>query len=439
MSELFVVFTYICLVAWMVLGAATLGSTLYLSNLMVRSARRKKPSAPLLAASPDLLPRLIVVIPAHNEEVVILPTLESLTAQSYPKERFEIVVVADNCSDTTASLARGVGATVLERINLELRGKGYALEWAIKRLWERDEKPDAVVIVDADTMVAPDFLAVLSHQLFEGAGPESWATHRRALQGRYGVLNGGESWRAALMEGAFELVNHVKPLGRSAKGFTVGLKGNGMGFTRAVLEVAPWSGSSITEDIDYGLDLLLNHGLVVGYTPEAVVRAQMPNTGSQAASQRARWERGRYRLLRERAPQLFLAGLKRGDSRLIDVALDLVIPPLAELAAFHAAWLGLTALCFNTGVLLPAWTLLVPLSLLLYGAYIFGGLKVSGARREVYSALICAPFYALWKFALYALVRIKGGKKTSVATEEWVRTERTPMRADANQSLEDAA
>lgn len=437
MSELYSAFTYTCLTAWMALGLATLGSSAYLAGLMGRAALRQKKTQAKLSAS--TVPQLVVVIPAHDEEIVIAATLESLATQSYPHTAYELVVVADNCTDTTAALARTAGATVLERTDTERRGKGYALEWAIEQLWSRTSKPDAVVIVDADTKAAPDFLEVLAGELFAGVGPESWATHRRAIQGRYGVLNGGESWRAALMEGAFELVNHVKPLGRSVQGFTVGLKGNGMGFTRAVLEAAPWSGNSITEDIDYGLDLLLNHGLVVGYAPEAVVRAQMPNTSQQAASQRARWERGRYRLLRERAPQLFAAGMKRGDSRLVDAALDLVIPPLAELAALHGAWLGLTALCFSMGVLVPVWVLLWPLSLALYGAYIFGGLKVSEARPEVYSALVRAPFYALWKFALYALVRLKGGQKTKNGSLEWVRTERTPMGDESKKPLEDAA
>ena len=439
MSELYVAFTYTCLTGWMVLGTATLGSTVYLSELMGRAAilkdRRKRELACLFGEQP----RLVVVIPAHDESVVIRSTLESLLTQTYSASHFETVVVADNCSDNTASLARDAGATVLERCNPEERGKGYALEWAMGRLWAREQKPDAVVIIDADTKAAPDFLAVMAQELFGGVTPEDWATHRKAVQGRYGVLNGAESWRAALMEGAFELVNHVKPLGRSHKGFTVGLKGNGMGFTRAVLEVAPWSGSSITEDIDYGLDLLLKQGIAVSYAPHAVVRAQMPNTSQQATSQRARWEQGRYRLLRQRAPQLLLAGLRKRDARLIDAALDLVVPPLAELAAFHAAWAGLTLLCLRLWIMLPIWALLVPLSLVLYGLYIFGGLWVSGARAEVYTALIRAPFYAIWKFALYMLVKLRGGKKSAAESPEWVRTERMPMAEESSRPLEDAA
>jgi hypothetical protein len=105
---------------------------------------------------------------------------------------------------------------------------------------------------------------------------------------------------------------------------------------------------------------------------------------------------------------------------------------------------GLTALCLNVWVFtvrawLPMVALLVPLSLALFAAYIFGGLRASQARPEVYSALLRAPFYALWKFALYIFVRLKGGKKASDTPEEWVRTERTPMATDSPRSLEDAA
>jgi len=429
------------LAVWSLLGTAALTSTGYLATLMVAAgvADRRRVATRRGAFTPTATPQVVVLIPAHNEELVLGATLTSLIQQNYPRDFVEIVVVADNCSDTTANLARQREVTVYERTDTEKRGKGYALEWAMQRLFERAEKPDAVVIVDADTKVAPSFLTLLITQLFAGVAPEHWATHRRALQGRYGVLNGGESWRAALMEGAFELVNHIKPLGRSALGFSVGLKGNGMGFTRAVLEAAPWQGHSITEDIDYGLDLLLHQGITVGYAPDAVVRAQMPNNSAQAASQRERWERGRYRLLRERAVPLLAAGILRRDLRLIDSALDLLVPPLAELAALHAAWLGLTALCFNMGVLIDDWLLWPMLSLVLYLSYILGGLRVAGASREVYSALAKAPFYTLWKFALYGFVRLKGLRQRGKTEPEWVRTERAPLSEESGKTLEDAA
>ena len=215
-------------------------------------------------------------------------TLESLAAQDFPAERREVVVIADNCSDATAALARAHGAVVMERVNQDERGKGYALQWALEQLLARPRPADAFVIVDADTCAAPDFLEKMAARLAAQTDARGFC----ALQGRYGVLNAGDGWRAALMAAAFDLFNHVKPLGRDRLGLGVGLKGNGMAFTRALLQAAPWRGDSVTEDIDYALDLVRRHGVRVGYAPEAVVRAQMPTTAGQAATQRARWRAG---------------------------------------------------------------------------------------------------------------------------------------------------
>ena len=427
------------------------GTVLYLVTLLLSALAAKRHRS----ASRSPLPpgrgeaRFAFVVPAHDEEVVIGATLDSLNRIDYPRDRYEVVVVADNCTDTTARIARDAGATVLKRTNRDLRGKGYALEWAFSLLLQRDagaeDAVEAFVVVDADTEVAPGFLRAMESALWADlpapATAEGRRRHRRALQGRYGVLNVGDSWRSALMAAAFDLFNHVKPLGRDHLGMSVGLKGNGMAFTRGTLETARWSGHSITEDIDYGLDLLQSHGVVVGYVPEAVVRAQMPVTASQAASQRERWERGRYLLLKERALPLLATGLRRGDLRRVEASLDLMTPPLAELAALHLLWGLLTvgALRLLPGGLPgnPAvWTALPAASLLGYLFYVIVGLRAADAPPEAYRALLRAPLYAPWKFALYAARFLRPRRVTVAAAAgaavggsgpEWVRTERTPM------------
>jgi Glycosyltransferases, probably involved in cell wall biogenesis len=419
------------------------GTVLYFVTLLLNAAlaarRNRRAAGTTGTTHKGGAPRFVVVVPAHNEELVLAGTLASLYRQDYPADRYQVVVVADNCTDTTAAIARQAGATVWERTDPVLRGKGYALDWAFSRLLAPDaDSPmraaEAYVIVDADTEVDPGFLRAMEARLWEGVPADSRGTHRRALQGRYGVLNPGDSWRAALMTAAFELVNHVKPLGRDRLGMSVGLKGNGMAFTRGVLETARWQGHSITEDIDYGLDLLVNHDIVVGYVPDAVVRAQMPVTAEQAASQRDRWERGRYLLLKERALPLLAAGLRRRRLRLLEAALDLMTPPLAELAALHLLWGGLTAGALSLG-LLPGdarvWAALPVLSLLGFVAYTIGGLMVAGAPPAAYRALLCAPLYAPWKFALYAARFVRGRKRGGAGTSavEWVRTERAPLAA----------
>ena len=202
-------------------------SVLYLLVLLCAAAlahRATQSSTPLLGTALSEMPgpamQITVLIPAHEEELVLAATLESLKLQDYPPRLLEILVVADNCTDATAQIARDYDATVLERFNAEERGKGYALDWAIAQLLARPEPPEAVVIVDADTWVAPDFVGIIAVRLAAQMAVCQDAEACCVLQGRYGVLNRTEGWRAALMSGAFELVNHIRPpapLGQPAR------------------------------------------------------------------------------------------------------------------------------------------------------------------------------------------------------------------------------
>jgi len=399
-------------------GLAAGGSVTFLLFLLCAAlaARRSVPSA--MPGSPLAL---VVIVPAHNEELVLAGTLDSLNQQDYPTNYYEVVVVADNCTDATAALAGSHGATVLERTHAQERGKGYALNHAVTHLLSRPSPPEGFVIVDADTWVAPDFLTRMSARLQAGGGADGCA----AWQGRYGVLNFGESWRAALMAAAFDLVNHVKPLGREALKLSAGLKGNGMAFTRAVAAAQPWPGGSLTEDLDYSLELARRLGLRVGYAHEARVLAQMPTGAAQAGSQRSRWERGRFKMVRERALPLVWEGLRDRNRLLLDMGLDLAVPPLAELGALTLAWLTLVLLGTAT-YLLPhpmAWLAAAALTVLGLLVYILGGLRVAEAPPEAYRALVRAPFYAVWKFTL----ALSGIRRRGAGADEWVRTERAPL------------
>ncbi len=392
----------------------SVGSLLVLLGAALLPRRR---SAVSVSASPLAL---AVIVPAHDEALVLAATLSSLLAQEFPRECAEIVVVADNCTDSTADIARAHGVTVLERISAEERGKGYALNFALAYLHALPQRPDGVVVVDADTFAAPDFLTRISTGLAQARDGRGFG----AVQGRYGVLNVEDSWRAALMAGAFDLVNHVKPLGRERLGLSAGLKGNGMAFTWPLASALPWPGSSLTEDLDYGLDLARRFGVRVAYVPDARVRAQMPATAAQAASQRDRWERGRAGLTRERGLALLREGLQGRNALLLDMAGDLLTPPLAELGALLCAWVMLVGLGGVLGWLPHAGLWAQALGLTGAGllVYILGGLRVAGASREAYMALARAPFYAAWKISLRLAGRRRGAART-----DWVRTTRIAL------------
>jgi hypothetical protein len=353
-----------------------------------------------------------ILIPAHNEQQLIGETLLSLQEMEYPADRFRVVVVADNCTDRTAEICRSAGATVLERSDDVRVGKGYALDWALRKLQSsgdgrsavgegQPEAFDAVVVLDADTVVCRTLLAEFDRQLQAG---------ECVLQAAYLVQNARESWRTRLMSCALALVHVVKPLGRERLGISDGLKGNGMCFAGHVVRAVPWSGESITEDIEYTIRLC-RAGFRVAFVPEAIVWAQMPATGRQAATQRQRWEGGRYGLVLGVAPRLLLEAVRRRDRVLADRAIELIVPPLAEMTAAPIAAVLICATM--AGWAHDAWARALTIGwaavLAMQAAYVVGGFWVARLPKDLAASLLFAPFYVTWKMCQYAAMAAAGG------------------------------
>src|SRR5258708_30446270 len=194
--------------------------------LMILAGAATRSRAP---RGPGCLPgertRFAILVPAHDEEELLPALLRSVADLDYPPERREVVVVADNCSDRTAQIARAAGATVMERDDPARLGKGHALEWAFAQLSSRADL-DSVVVVDADCEVSANLLAVADQRLRAGA---------RALQVDYVVSNVHESSSSAPRFAAFSLMNSVRPLRRNALRFSFGLLGTGMVFSMELL------------------------------------------------------------------------------------------------------------------------------------------------------------------------------------------------------------
>jgi 1,2-diacylglycerol 3-beta-glucosyltransferase len=328
--------------------------------------------------------RFAILVPAHDEEQVIGRLLESLERLRYLRELFSVYVVADNCSDRTADVARSHGAHVFERDDTSAPGKGQALRWLLDRL--AGTPCGAFVVVDADSVVSPDFLQAVATRLDGGS---------RAVQGYYGVLNPNESWVAALRSLAFSLRHYTRPLGLATLRASAGLMGNGMAFAAGLREVKEWDAFGVTEDLELHLKLV-ESGNPVAFAPEASVLSEMPVSLGQAGSQNTRWERGRLALVRRHAPRLLISGLTKRDWPRLNAALELMIPP-------QSVQLLLTAL--TIAISLPL-GLKAPLALgcvtiALQAAYVIGGLLRAGVRPRLWLALAYAPFYALWKGQLY--------------------------------------
>jgi cellulose synthase/poly-beta-1,6-N-acetylglucosamine synthase-like glycosyltransferase len=348
-----------------------------------------------------------IIIPAHDEELLLGNLLESLARLTYPRDKYTIYVVADNCTDRTAEIARAKeGVQVYERFDTMQRGKGYALSWIFEQLKEGALAYDAYVIFDADSEVEPAFLQWMARELARGA---------QALQGHYTVLNGTQAPSSALRWLAVTLKGYVCPLGRSALGGSSTLTGNGMCFTHDLLERCPWQAHDLSEDYQYYLTLV-RHGERVRYVPEAVVRAQMPITFAAMRTQDIRWESVSHdETVWSVASGLLKAGLRLRKWFCFDALLELFTPTLS----FMLSWCLLTLLASLLLLYLP--TLIF--SLLLTGAvffYIGTGFYLLRPPHIVYKALLYAPGFMLWK--LWIILVLRRSKKY---TSEWIRTSRS--------------
>ena len=346
--------------------------------------------------------RFLVMIPAHNEERLLPELLSSLKRLDYPSALYSVHVVADNCTDQTADIARRAGVNVHERSDLDQRGKPYALQWLFKRIWEKGDPYDAALILDADSIISENFLTVMDARLARG---------ERAIQAYYGVRQPEHSWSASLRAIALSAIHYVRPMGRMMIGGSAGLKGNGMVFTADITKRYQWP-VSLTEDAEYHMTLLLG-GERVTFAPDATVLAEMPGTLADARTQNVRWERGRLQVVRQYVPRLLHKALQRRSFLLFDAAVEQIIPPFSVIVM-------VTLLCLLAALIGSHYQLVTLSALVLLGeaAYVLAGPLVAQSPYRLYLALLYAPAFLLWKLWLYVRVVI------GLDRQGWVRTTR---------------
>lgn len=377
-----------------------LAATGYLGFLALMSRR----TAPPPAGAPEV--KFDVVVPAHNEEGGIGRTVKDLLAADWPRELFRVLVVADNCSDQTAEKAREAGATVLVRAHQELRGKGYALAHAFEHS-AKEGFAGAVVVVDADTTVSSNLLQAFQARILAGGG---------AVQADYAVQNPEASWRTRLIRIALGMFHVLRSQAREHLGVSCGLRGNGMCFTHALLKQVPHDAFSVVEDLEYGIRLG-QAGHRVFYAGEAHVYGEMVSTEQASRSQRRRWEDGRKQIVRAHGRPLLAAGLKRRSGLLLDLAMDVLVPPLSTVAGLASLALAVSApmaVALRGGSVAAGVAWVCALSLLLYVAR---GWWLSGSGARGLFDLTFAPAYVAWKVALKL-------RRPAHRPGEWVRTTR---------------
>ncbi len=234
--------------------------------------------------------RFMAIIPAHNEEIVVGNLIASLKKQKYPKELFDIYVIADNCTDNTAKVAKEAGAIVYERFDEEHKTKGYALDWFLKQKIEENAEYDAFCIFDADNIVDVNFIKNMNKKLCQG---------EEVVQGYRDIKNPTDSWVSAGYAIFYWTMNRFYHLARYNLGLSPLI--NGTGFMVKFDLIKPTNGFdtvTLTEDIEFSLKTIIS-GKKLGWATDAIVYDEQPVGFKQSWSQRSRWTVGHMQCLKE--------------------------------------------------------------------------------------------------------------------------------------------
>lgn len=242
--------------------------------------------------------KFAVVVAAHNEEAVIAETIQFLTDTDYPKNLLDIYVVADNCSDDTAKLARMGGAIVHERTNTEKRGKGFALEWMFERIWNTGINYDAVCVLDADNIVDKNYFKEMNKSFKQG---------NEVIQGYLDCKNPYDSYIAGCYSIIFWSNNRVIQLARQQMGLSCGISGTGFVLSSRILKELGWGAYCLTEDLEFQLKCVTNN-VRVAWNHDAIVYDEKPLKLKQSLVQRTRWMQGHS----DCASRYFVPLIKKG-------------------------------------------------------------------------------------------------------------------------------
>jgi cellulose synthase/poly-beta-1,6-N-acetylglucosamine synthase-like glycosyltransferase len=333
-------------------------------------------------------PRVAILMPAHNEAMGIATGVKAALAELGADDR--LIVIADNCTDETATIARELGAEVIERCDTSRRGKGFALDFGLRQL--ATDPPDVLLVVDADCVLSPGSLAELAQRCSDSGKPQ------QALD----LMEQPEEvtdLKARVSEFAWRVKNQVRPLGSRRLGLPCQLMGTGMAFPWTCLERVSLATSSIVEDMKLGVELALQ-GNPVQFCPEARVTSKFPLAGEDASAQRRRWEHGHLGIIIEAVPSMLREALRRRDLTILGLSIDLAIPPLALFVLSQGLWFLIMALY---AALADAWAPLAvsALSLSCFGLALIGAWHRWARDLVSPGELLRLPLYALVKIPMY--------------------------------------
>ncbi len=348
--------------------------------------------------------RFAIIIPAHNEELLLARLLQSINKQYYPSGLFKALVIADNCTDSTARIGRGNGAHVLERFDKVNLGKGFAIRWALGNI--NIKEYDAMLIIDADSVVDGDVLKELDKLIQQG---------KAAIQCYNGVFNHDDSWFTRMLDVSRTISNEIFHPAKVKLGFSSYLMGNGMCFSTTVLKKYGWDAFTVGEDWEY-YTKLINSGEIIAFANKARVYHQESSSLKQATSQRMRWSSGRFEIALKYGVRLFYSGLLERDLKKIEASFPLILPNPSLGVNITVLFFALSFLAAPADrFFLNVWSL--SLILIQIGIFLIGIGYTEKKLKKLLSVFI-APLFLVWKMGIDVISAIGFGSK------RWIRTER---------------
>lgn len=350
--------------------------------------------------------RFAVLVPAHDEELLIAGTIENYLRIDYPESKRDFFIIADNCTDKTAELAAGYPVTVLTRKDTERIGKGFALEWALEQI--PLDRFDAVLVLDADTTADPAILSELDTLLLKG---------EQAIQCYIEVPNRNESWFTQLIYVSRTINDRLYHHAKYKLGLSSYLMGSGMCFSAELLKRKKWTAFTLSEDWEY-YALLIEEGGKIGFAANAVVMQQESRSLKQATSQRLRWSSGRFYVVKSLGLRLLAKGLAQRNMVMADASLALLFPNWS--LQINLILIGLAFSLFLPASAFKTTAVATGLGMLgAQGFILLIGVYLAGAYWQVFKAVLVAPLFLVWKFGIdfLSMTGLYRGKK-------WIRTAR---------------
>lgn len=354
----------------------------------------------------EYLNKFIILVPAHNEELLIGTICQSLTQVNYPFEKYKIYIIADNCDDKTIEKASEYGVKILERHDLEHSGKGQALAWALEKV--PIEEFDAVFMVDADNYVDTEILRELNRHINSG---------ETAIQCYNAVGNRDDSWFTQLLYVSRVISNLLYHEGKYRLDLSSYLMGNGLCFKSKLIQERGWTAFSTGEDWEYYAQLI-EDGIKISFAATAKVYHQESRSLNQATSQRLRWSSGRFQIAKTLGLRLLWKGVKEKKLTMFDASLPLVLPNYSLLVNLTIISIGFTLFFYKYTQLKIILIALIILIIFQISLFITGALIAKKLKKTIIS-LSFVPIFLIWKLGIDIMTFTKLYK-----CKKWIRTVR---------------